>query len=163
MGNIPPAPKTPLLIIPISTEIYSKVHLNRLEIRYTTYMNTEHNIPELPFTEERPWGFFRQFTQNENSTVKILSVNPGQLLSLQSHTDRTEFWHVLSGHPTLQRGEEIITVSPGDEIIIPAGTQHRISVKESQVTPVILLEIATGHFDENDITRYEDIYGRNDL
>jgi mannose-6-phosphate isomerase len=114
----------------------------------------------LPFTEERPWGFFRQFTKNQSSTVKILSINPGQSLSLQSHASRTEFWHVLQGHPTLTKNDTVTTSSPGDELTVPAGTEHRISVQATEHEPAILLEIATGNFDESDITRLEDVYGR---
>ena len=52
---------------------------------------------EAVFVEERPWGRFRQFTANEPTTVKTITVDPGQRLSLQRHQHRAELWHVLAG------------------------------------------------------------------
>lgn len=40
------------------------------------------------YKEERPWGNFERFTHNEISTVKILTVNPNEELSLQYHHNR---------------------------------------------------------------------------
>lgn len=37
---------------------------------------------------ERPWGSFRQFAFNAECTVSMMTVHPGQRLSLQSHTGR---------------------------------------------------------------------------
>ena len=47
------------------------------------------------FQEERPWGNFRQFSHNELSTVKIISINPNSSLSLQYHNNRSEFWKII--------------------------------------------------------------------
>ena len=47
------------------------------------------------FVDERPWGNFQQFVLNEAVTVKIITVNPGQRLSLQTHGHRDEMWQVL--------------------------------------------------------------------
>ncbi|HSE56465.1 MAG TPA: phosphomannose isomerase type II C-terminal cupin domain [Candidatus Paceibacterota bacterium] len=110
-----------------------------------------------PYREERPWGSFLQFTHNEPSTVKILTINPGQAFSLQSHQHRTEQWHVISGTGTIDIGEQEVPVMPGKDYSIPANTLHRITATE---LPVVVLEIATGDFDENDITRIDDRYGR---
>jgi mannose-6-phosphate isomerase-like protein (cupin superfamily) len=52
-----------------------------------------------PTEEQRPWGSFRRFTENEISTVKIITVNADQELSLQYHKNRDEFWKVLAGNP----------------------------------------------------------------
>lgn len=110
-----------------------------------------------PYHEMRPWGWFRQFTHNEHTTVKILHVEPGAVLSLQSHEKRSEFWRVLTGAPIVVIDGTEALGSPGDEFFIPQGAQHRL--KGGDVGGE-LLEIAFGDFDENDITRYEDIYGR---
>ncbi|KKS23880.1 MAG: Mannose-6-phosphate isomerase, type II [Candidatus Nomurabacteria bacterium GW2011_GWC2_41_8] len=61
---------------------------------------------------EKPWGKFEQFTHNEMTTVKILSVNRGSSLSLQHHSHRTEFWRVVSGHPVVTIGEKKIKANP---------------------------------------------------
>ena len=47
------------------------------------------------FVTERPWGQFEQFVSNEMCTVKIITVQPGHRLSLQTHGHRDEMWQVL--------------------------------------------------------------------
>ena len=110
-----------------------------------------------PFTEERPWGRFREFTLNEPVTVKILTVDLGQEFSLQDHHKRIEFWHVLSGSPRITIGEKVLDAKVGDEFWIPKDTHHRIEAPENDVD---VLEISHGTFDESDVVRLEDKYGR---
>jgi mannose-1-phosphate guanylyltransferase/mannose-1-phosphate guanylyltransferase/mannose-6-phosphate isomerase len=107
--------------------------------------------------DTRPWGSFRQFTANETTTVKMLCVNAGQRLSLQYHNKRDEFWVVLTGNPSITIGETITQAKKGDEFFIPAETVHRIGAPDDYVE---ILEIAFGDFDENDIVRLDDVYGR---
>ncbi len=107
--------------------------------------------------DTRPWGFFRQFTENEPSTIKIISVDAGHRLSLQYHNKRDEFWVVLSGNPVIRIGETVTHAIAGEEFSIPKKTNHRIEALENNVQ---VLEIAFGDFDENDIVRIEDAYGR---
>ncbi len=109
------------------------------------------------YEEERPWGRFRKFTDNIFSTVKIITVTPNKKLSLQSHSKRTEFWKVIGGSGIFEIDDSKHDVVLGDEYHIPVGTKHRIIAKENGLS---VLEIATGEFDENDIVRYEDDYGR---
>lgn len=109
------------------------------------------------YEEERPWGSFRQFTENASSTVKIITVSPNKKLSLQSHKKREEFWKVVAGSGFFQINKESQTVSVGDERIVPVETLHRIEAGSEGMT---VLEISTGEFEEGDITRYEDDYGR---
>lgn len=107
--------------------------------------------------EERPWGSFRRFTKNQPSTVKIIHVNPEKQLSLQYHNNREEFWRVLDGNPTIIIGDAETLAKPGDEFIVPQTAHHRIKANDQ---PVRILEIAFGDFDEQDIVRLEDSYGR---
>jgi mannose-1-phosphate guanylyltransferase/mannose-1-phosphate guanylyltransferase/mannose-6-phosphate isomerase len=109
------------------------------------------------FQIERPWGNFRQFTLNESSTVKIVTVKPNEILSLQSHTHRSEFWHVISGDGIVEIGETKKEAKIGDEFEIGIGEKHRLGAGANGVQ---VLEIATGDFDEEDIIHYEDKYGR---
>ncbi|MFA5840763.1 MAG: phosphomannose isomerase type II C-terminal cupin domain [Candidatus Paceibacterota bacterium] len=106
---------------------------------------------------KKPWGQFDQFTHNELTTVKILSVNQGSSLSLQQHNHRTEFWRVISGHPQVTVGNDTIIANPGDEFIIEVLQLHRLEAREDDVQ---VLEIAFGDFDESDIIRIKDKYGR---
>jgi mannose-1-phosphate guanylyltransferase len=105
----------------------------------------------------RPWGSFRQFTENELTTIKIISVKAGNKLSLQYHNKRSEFWVVLEGNPILTIEEERHHAQPKQEFFIPQKTKHRIEAVENNVE---ILEIAFGDFDESDIVRIEDSYGR---
>ncbi len=107
--------------------------------------------------ENRPWGSFRQFTENQISTVKLVSVDPEKQLSLQNQNNREEFWRILDGSPTIIIGEIETIAAPGDEFVVPQKTHHRIKANNR---PVRILEIAFGDFDEQDIVRLEDSYGR---
>lgn len=110
-----------------------------------------------PATTKRPWGSFTRFTNNEPSTVKILHINKGEEFSLQYHTHRQEFWKILKGNPEVVIGEETKHPKEGDEFVIQPNTNHRIN---APVDDVLVLEISRGHFDEDDIVRIEDKYGR---
>jgi mannose-6-phosphate isomerase-like protein (cupin superfamily) len=110
-----------------------------------------------PLHDERPWGSFDQFTKNEATTVKIIRVNPGKRLSLQRHAHRAEFWYVLSGNGTAEIDSAEHALTPGVTVEIPVHTTHRLTASDEGIT---ILEIATGEFDEDDIERLEDDYGR---
>jgi mannose-6-phosphate isomerase-like protein (cupin superfamily) len=89
--------------------------------------------------------------------VKVLTVNPEQSLSLQYHHNRDEFWHVLSGNGTATVGDGKMPLNPGDDQFIPRETRHRLETGDSSL---VILELAFGDFDQNDIVRMEDRYGR---
>lgn len=110
-----------------------------------------------PFTEKRPWGEFRQFTKNESTTVKTILVRKGEALSLQYHAKRSEFWIILKGSPEITINEKVVVAKPGDEFVIPIQAKHRVRALDEDVE---FLEIAEGDFDEDDIVRIEDAYGR---
>jgi len=109
------------------------------------------------YQEERPWGFFRRFTNNTLSTVKIISVKPNEELSLQSHNKREEFWRVIKGDGIFEIGDKKYIVEIGFENYIPLQVKHKMKAGRDGME---VLEISLGEFDENDITRYEDKYGR---
>ncbi len=111
-----------------------------------------------PYREERPWGEFVKFTENTSSTVKILTVKPGEAFSLQYHHKRDEFWRIISGNGMIQIGNSKHEAKPGMDYFIPRETNHRI---EGGTEPLIILEIALDEFDENDVVRIEDRYGRS--
>jgi len=123
----------------------------------TPFEDKDINTPLQPYTEVRPWGKFERFTQNEVSTVKIITVNPHEELSLQYHHKRSEFWKVLSGKPMITLGDKVVEAHEGDEFFRAVEQKHRIQAGADTVT---ILEIALGEFDEKDIVRLEDNYGR---
>ena len=110
------------------------------------------------FIVKKPWGSFTQFTHNEKSTIKILKINPGGELSLQTHKTRKELWYIVEGKPTTVLNTKTAKHKEGDSIKVGKGVKHRIINKTKEL--VIILEIATGKFDENDIVRIKDKYNR---
>lgn len=109
------------------------------------------------YEEERPWGSFRKFTENKSSTVKIIKINPNEELSLQSHNNREEFWHVIKGDGFFEVGDLKSRLEVGSEEYIPVKTKHKIFAGGEGIE---VLEISFGEFNEGDIVRYEDKYGR---
>ncbi len=107
---------------------------------------------------DRPWGFFEQYASNQPCTVSLMTVNPGQRLSLQSHAGRAELWIVLDDGAVVQVGEQVRTYRAGDEIWIEATQKHRLSCQGS--TPIRVLEVAFGRWEQGDIVRYEDDFKR---
>lgn len=124
-------------------------------------MNRNNEIPveKLRVTfVERPWGAFKQFAHNQPCTVSLMTVLPGQRLSLQAHEERAELWIIIDDGTTVQVGESVKTYDAGDEIWIPANEKHRLSCQGD--TPVRVLEVAFGNWRQEDIRRYEDDYQR---
>ena len=106
---------------------------------------------------DRPWGNFRQYAHNLQCTVSLMTVREGQRLSLQSHRHRSELWVVLTQGCEIQIGETVYHPSIGAELWIPAGIPHRLGSRSGDAR---VLEVAFGDWQQNDITRYQDDYGR---
>lgn len=107
---------------------------------------------------ERPWGSFKQYAHNAECTVSLMTVLPGQRLSLQSHTGRAELWIVMDDAALVQVGETERVCKAGDELWIHANEKHRLSCPGK--TPVRVLEVAFGNWQQQDIQRYADDYQR---
>lgn len=108
--------------------------------------------------DHRPWGKFTQYTHNQKTTVKIIEVEPQQKLSTQRHQSRDELWIPLDQGLYALIGDETIRMLPNHEYYILRGTVHNIQ----NLCPIRarFLEIAFGHFNEDDIERLDDKYGR---
>jgi mannose-6-phosphate isomerase len=109
------------------------------------------------YSESRPWGKFEKFHENKPCTVKLIYVNANSRLSLQYHKKRSEFWKVIKGSAMVEINEKTIILEEGETITIPRQARHRVLARKSEC---IILEIAYGRFDENDIVRIEDDYQR---
>jgi len=110
------------------------------------------------YKEQRPWGNFERLTLNETSTVKIITVNPGEEFSLQTHAHRDEYWRIMHGSGEVTIGTLVRDAKPDDNYSVMRGVPHRVKAGPQGIT---FVEIALGDFDENDITRLEDKYGRS--
>lgn len=108
---------------------------------------------------DRPWGAFFILEDSDQAKVKRLVVNPGQRLSLQSHKHRDEHWVVIRGVAQVTLDERTLEMRYGDHVLVKRGTRHRIACASD--VPVELIEVQIGDsFDEEDIVRYSDDYGR---
>jgi len=107
----------------------------------------------------RPWGYFENISSNKNHKIKKLTVMPGKKLSLQSHSKRSEHWVVISGIAKVTQNEKEFILNKNESTFIPVNVKHRL-VNTSKV-PLIIIEVQTGkYFGEDDIKRFEDVYGR---
>jgi mannose-6-phosphate isomerase len=109
-------------------------------------------------TVSRPWGSFDVLLSNASASVKVITVAAGQRLSLQRHRSRDEMWQMLDGLVDVEVDGEHTTPGPGDRVWVPRGSTHRMGNSSDQ--PIHVLEVAFGHFDEDDIERLEDDYER---
>jgi mannose-6-phosphate isomerase-like protein (cupin superfamily) len=67
----------------------------------------------------------------------------------------------VSGIAKVQIGETLKTLKANQFIEIPKGTKHRLS--NIGQTTLVIIEVQLGDkIDEDDITRYEDKYGRDE-
>jgi len=104
----------------------------------------------------KPWGRELHFAKNGKRTVKILSVSPGEELSLQKHRYRVEEWFFLTDG-WIQRGRRKSKVKKGDFVRIGKNKLHRLFAKKKRVE---VLEVSYGKFLQSDEVRVEDKYGR---
>jgi len=111
-----------------------------------------------PVIDHRPWGRFDLLALNAMLSVKILTISPECRLSLQRHTGRDEWWHVLDTDLVVEIDGDARAVDVGDRVWIPRGTTHRIANRG--IRPARCLELAYGHFDEDDIERLADDFSR---
>ena len=110
-------------------------------------------------TEDRPWGQYAVLFDTKMCKVKAIQVESGHKLSYQYHINRAEHWVIVSGEATIILDDEKVFRKVGESIYIPRGSKHRI-INESE-EKLMLIEVQTGDsFDEEDIIRIEDDYGR---
>jgi mannose-1-phosphate guanylyltransferase/mannose-6-phosphate isomerase len=121
--------------------------------------NLEDQAAEYHRTVHRPWGSYSILEDADDCKVKRLVVKPGQVLSLQKHHRRAEHWTVIQGVAKVRIDRDEFLLRPNESTYIPVDTQHRLENPGTE--DVHLIEVQTGdYFGEDDIVRYEDIYGR---
>ena len=107
----------------------------------------------------RPWGWYDGVDAGERFQVKRIVVKPAGILSLQMHHHRAEHWIVVSGTARVTRGDESFLVSENQSTFIPLGTTHRL--ENPGRVPLEMIEVQSGSYlGEDDIVRFEDVYGR---
>lgn len=107
----------------------------------------------------RPWGYYESLDKGTRHQVKRISVKPGERLSLQKHHKRAEHWVVISGTARVTLDDREFDLHENESIYIPIGAKHRLANETAE--NVELIEVQTGSYlGEDDIVRFEDIYGR---
>ena len=110
------------------------------------------------YEEIRPWGKFRSFPRIQASNIKIITVNPGEALSLQYHCKRSEFWVILDKGLEITAGNKVWEPKENEEVFIPRQVPHRVRCLGPK--PARIMEIWIGRSDESDVIRLKDVYGR---
>jgi len=112
-------------------------------------------------TVYRPWGSYTVLEELPRFQIKRITVNPRAKLSLQMHHHRHEHWVIVAGTARVTNGDEEILLYENQSTYIPAGTRHRL--ENPGVIPLELIEVQIGSYlGEDDIVRFEDVYGRQD-
>ena len=107
----------------------------------------------------RPWGKYDSVDQGERFQVKRITVKPGAKLSVQMHHHRAEHWIVVSGSAVVKKGEEDIFLTENESVYLPVGVVH--ALHNPGVIDLELIEVQVGSYlGEDDIVRFEDVYGR---
>lgn len=123
------------------------------------------NIPKYPkhlkFNNKsyQPWGWFEVIDEGDFFKVKRLHLNPHARLSLQMHHNRAEHWTIINGTATVFLDDEKYILEKGKSIDIPIKSKH--SLFNNTKVPLEIIEVQSGKYlGEDDIVRFEDIYGR---
>lgn len=107
----------------------------------------------------RPWGTYTVLDDSDSHKVKRIVVLPGQRLSYQRHAHRAEHWFVVSGSGAVTLDGEQVMVRSGQAVDIALGAAHRIQNTGGE--NLVFIEVQHGDsFDEGDIERLDDDYGR---
>ena len=107
---------------------------------------------------ERPWGRYEVILEDSGYKVKRITVEPGGKLSLQSHEHRSEHWVVVTGTAKITINDTVQSLEAGKSAYISIGSKHRLENETNEL--MALVEVQLGQYlGEDDIKRYEDIYG----
>ena len=91
--------------------------------------------------------------------IKRIAVNPQERLSLQMHYHRSEHWVVVKGTAKVSIGDKEIFIHENESAYVPKSTPHRL--ENHGKVPIEIIEVQNGEYvGEDDIVRYDDVYGR---
>ncbi len=126
---------------------------------YAQLKDQGHETHKLHRTVHRPWGAYTVLEEGPRFKIKRIEVRPGASLSLQMHHHRSEHWIVVSGMAKVVNGDQEMFVRTNESTYIPAGHKHRL--ENPGVCELVMIEVQSGEYmGEDDIVRFEDIYGR---
>ena len=142
-----------VLVLPLSRTQDVKTIIDKLKAE-------KRDVASLHPRVYRPWGFYQTVHNGDRFQVKRISVNAGGSLSLQRHHHRAEHWVVVNGVAEVSKDDETSILHENESVYLPPLCIPRL-VNPGKV-PLNLIEVQSGSYlGEDDIERYEDIYGRN--
>ncbi len=117
------------------------------------------HLTEIHLTVTRPWGSYTILEEGVGYKIKRILVNPGAKLSMQMHYHRSEHWVVIEGTARITNGDQEIYLEENESTYIPKTNRHRL--ENPGKVPLQIIEIQTGpYLEEDDIVRFDDVYGR---
>lgn len=120
----------------------------------------KHDAYKIHRTVARPWGTYTVLEEGSRFKIKRIEVKPGASLSLQMHHHRSEHWIVVKGTAKVVNGDKEIIVNTNESTFIPAGHKHRL--ENPGILDLVMIEVQSGEYlGEDDIVRFQDIYGRS--
>jgi mannose-1-phosphate guanylyltransferase / mannose-6-phosphate isomerase len=126
---------------------------------YAELKTRGHETYKLHRTVHRPWGTYSVLGEGPRFKIKRIEVKPGASLSLQMHHHRNEHWVVVSGMAKVVNGDNEFFVATNESTYIPAGHKHRL--ENPGLVELVMIEVQSGEYlEEDDIVRFNDIYGR---
>lgn len=150
-----------LIIIdtPDAVLVADRNHAQDVKHLYTRLKAAGHEAHKLHTTVHRPWGTYTVLEEGPKFKIKRIEVKCGASLSLQMHHHRSEHWIVVSGMARVVNGQQELFVNTNESTYIPAGHKHRL--ENPGVLPLVMIEVQSGEYlGEDDIVRFEDVYGR---
>lgn len=131
----------------------------------------------LDYNENKPWGCYYNIKEENFREIerkgkkhnapslkeKVIFVNSGFELSVQTHKQRDETWKALTNGVTLMLGSTLnnmkeITLKKGEKVFVPKNYFHQLFNKNNN--EIAVWERQTGICFEEDIERFNDPYGR---
>jgi mannose-1-phosphate guanylyltransferase len=151
-----------LIIIdtPDAVLVADRNRVQDVKLLYTRLKAQGHETHRLHTTVHRPWGTYTVLEEGPHFKIKRIVVKPAASLSLQMHHHRSEHWIVVSGMANVVNGDQEIFVNTNESTYIPAGHKHRL--ENPGVVDLVMIEVQSGEYlGEDDIVRFDDIYGRH--
>lgn len=139
--------------------VADKTRAQDVKAIYSQLKKQGHEAHKLHRTVHRPWGSFTILEEGPRFKIKRIEVRPGASLSLQMHYHRSEHWIVVSGMAKVVNGDKEIFIRTNESTYVPAGHKHRL--ENPGLTTLVMIEVQSGEYmGEDDIVRFQDVYGR---
>jgi mannose-1-phosphate guanylyltransferase/mannose-6-phosphate isomerase len=130
-----------------------------VKLLFARLKDLNHETHKLHTTVHRPWGTYTVLEEGPRFKIKRIVVKPEGRLSLQMHHHRSEHWVVVSGMARVVNGDKVFFVNTDESTYIPAGHKHRL--ENPGIVDLVIIEVQSGEYlGEDDIVRFDDIYGR---